>query len=243
MSPTRVALAALAVAAASRVAAGVAIEGTDGDGEEKGALRFLVEGQKLRMEMQGGAHAVIFDGATKRMIQLDAKDRSYLEITEDDMAKVKALRAQGGAASTKQAPPRRYEKAGKTDAALGKSCDVYRVVVGERREEEELCVAPFGTFGVERSDFEGFRAFARYASDASGGSVERDWAELPGVPLIAWSTNGGARRESFRATKVEKRSIAASEFAVPAGWTRRPGIADQLEQLQHRMPKRSGSQP
>jgi hypothetical protein len=242
MSHTRIALAVLAIATASRVSAGVVIEGTGGDGEEKGRQRFLMEGHKLRVDSRDGENAMIFDGATKRMIQLDAKERSYLEITQDDAAKLKAMRAQIGAAAAKKPLSRRYEKAGRSDSALGKSCDVYRVVLGEGRSEEELCVAPFGTFGVERSDFESFRAFGQYASDVSGGAVERDWADLPGVPLIAWHTSGGARRESFRATKVEKRSIAATEFSVPAGWTRKPGVAEQLEQLEQHLQKRANPQ-
>jgi hypothetical protein len=42
---------------------------------------------------------------------------------------------------------------------------------------------------------------------------------------------GGQRRETFRATKVEKRAVPASEFAAPAGWKRNPGFAEQMKQL------------
>ena len=238
MSPARIAVvvvAVLALSAAPRARAGVLIEGTSGgDRESKGPERFLLDGQNVRIESKNGEHAMIFDGAAKRMIQLDAPSRSYTEITQDDMAKVKAMMGQRGGAPERKPLSRRYEKTGKTDTALGKSCDVYRAVGSDGKSHEELCVAPFGTFGVERSDFDGFRALGTYASSLAGREGESSWADLPGIPLIGWNTRNGAREESFRATKVEKRSIPASEFAPPAGWTKKPGPAEQLEQLQLR---------
>jgi hypothetical protein len=241
MSPARIAvtvLFVLALSAASRTRAGVLIEGTSSDRESKGPERFLVEGQRVRIESKGGEHAAIFDGASKRMIQLDAPNRSYTEITEADMAKIRAMMAERSGAPERKPLSRRYEKTGKTDKALGNSCDVYRAVGSDGQSHEELCVAPFGTFGVQRSDFEGFRALGLYASSLAGRDGESSWADLPGVPLIAWRTRGGAREESFRATKVEKRSIPASEFSAPAGWTKKPGPAEQLEQLQLRQMQR-----
>jgi hypothetical protein len=243
MSPTRLAIVALALTLWSRAFAGVVIEGTGSDGGSKQTQRFLMDGQKLRVETNGGAQAMIFDGATKRSVQLDAKSRSYTEFTKEDVAKMKAMmeqaRAAGanagaGAPAPKKPGTIRYEKTGKTDRALGESCDVYRVLAADGEIDEELCLAPWGAFGVDRSDFAGFRAFGEFASDLSGGEVQRDWADLPGIPLIAWEKDGEERTESFRATKIEKRSILASEFTVPAGWKKNPGLAEQLRQTEQK---------
>ena len=235
MAPTRLSLAVVLLLAASRASGGALIEGTSGDRGATGPERMLADGQNVRVEMKGGERAVIFDGAGKRMIQLEPASRSYTEITQADMEKVRALMSQHGAAPEKKPISRRYEKTGRTDSALGKSCEVYRAVDAEGKSHDELCLAPFGSFGVERSDFEGFRALGAFANAMAGREGERNWAEIPGVPLIGWRTEGGARKETFRATKVEKRSFPASEFSVPAGWTRRPGPAEQLEQLQLKM--------
>lgn len=236
MTLVRLALVALAVATAARASAGVVIEGTSSHGDEKETQRILIEGQKLRMESKDGA--MIFDGAAKRSYQLDTSSKSYTEFTAADFAKMKAMMEQARAAGGQSAPKAkvtrtlRYEKTGKTESALGKSCDVYRVKDDDGTADEEMCLAPWGTFGVQRADLEGFRAMGEFAADMSGGEVERDWADVPGVPLIAWENEDGARKESFRATKIEKKSIAASEFTVPAGWKKNPGFAEQMEQLQ-----------
>lgn len=223
--------AALALALSSTASAGVVIEGKDAsEGEEAKVQRFLMEGQKLRIETAGGNEAMIFDGATKTSLQLDAEHKTYTEFTSQDLAKMKEMMKQGG--HQPKVRSRKYEKTGKKDTALGKSCDVYRVVEtgGDERNDEEMCVAPYGTFGVQRADFAPFRAFGDFASQLSGGELERSWADLPGVPLIAWETEGGQRKETFRATKVEKRSIPASEFSVPAGFKKGPSFSEQMQQ-------------
>lgn len=238
MSPTRLAIVALALTVSSPAFAGVVIEGMGLDAESKQPQRFLFEGQKLRLETAGGAQVMIFDGATKRSVQLDPSAKTYTEFTKADVAKMKEMmgQARGGAgAGASPANPRaiRYEKTGKTDRALGKTCDVYRAVDDDA--DAEMCLAPFGTFGIERADFEGFRAFGEFASELAGGELQRDWADLPGIPLIAWDLEDGQREESFRATKIEKRSIPASEFAVPAGWKKTPGFAEQMRQMEQQM--------
>jgi hypothetical protein len=229
MPLARVAAAVIAVLAAPSARGGVVIEGKD-EGE---AQRFVMEGQKLRMDTGEQKESMIFDAATKRSVQLYPSSKTYTEFTADDLTKIQVLMKERGGA--KKARTTKYEKTGKTEEALGKKCDVYRVVESDaetREEEQSLCLAPFGTFGVSRDDFAPFRAFGEYASQLSGGEVERSWADLPGIPLIAWETEKGETRESFRATKVEKRHVPASEFTVPAGWKKTPGFAEQMEQLE-----------
>jgi hypothetical protein len=218
MPLARLALAVLAVAAWSPAAAGVVIEGTDASEDSK-TVRFVMDGQKLRMDTNGGAQAMIFDGATKRSVQLDAASKSYTEFTKDDIAKMKAMMAQAGVQQGAGAAKKRtirYEKTGKTDRALGKSCDVYRVVDPDGTSDEEMCVAPYGSFGVDRAD-------------------------LAGLPLLAWDEEDGQRRETFRATKIEKRSVPGSEFSVPAGWKKNPGFAEQMEQMQQQLKQQQGA--
>jgi hypothetical protein len=242
MTLARLAVAALAVAASSRAFAGVVIEGTSKENEAPETQRIVMDGQKLRIDVKEGA--VIFDGAAKRTLQLDASTKTYTEFTQADFAKLKAMMSQsdaGAKATKKLQTTHRYEKTGKSERALGKSCDIYKVIEGDGESDEELCMAPFGTFGLSREDFSGFRAMGEFTSELSGGDTQRNWADLPGVPLIAWEKDGDERVESFRATKIEKRSVPASEFSVPAGWKRNPGLAEQMEQMQKAQQQQQGT--
>jgi hypothetical protein len=221
-----------ALLAATAAHAGVVIEGKD-DGETQ---RFVMEGQKLRMDTGEGQEAMIFDGAAKKTIQLDPANKTYTEFTQADLGQMQAMAKERG--GPKKVRTTKYEKTGRTDEAIGKRCDVYRVVESDAEpddEEQTLCLAPFGTFGVGRDDFAPFRAFGEFASQLAGGEIERSWADLPGIPLIAWEKEGDETRETFRATKVEKRRVAASEFAVPAGWTKGPSVSEQMKQYEQQM--------
>jgi hypothetical protein len=229
----RLVAAAIALLAASSGRAGVVIEGKDGDETQ----RFVMDGQKIRIDSGKGGEAMIYDGASQTSVQLDPETKTYTEFTKEDIAQIQAM-TQGAA---KKVRTTRYEKTGKTSTALGKPCDVYRVVETGKDpgddEEQTMCLAPFAAFGMTRSDFAPFLAFGDFASQLSGGELEQSWADLPGVPLIAWETEDGETRESFRATKVEKRSVPASEFSVPAGWKKGPGIAEQMRQMKELQPQ------
>jgi hypothetical protein len=204
----RLAVAALVLAASPAARAGVLIEGTDGETP----YRILTDGPRVRLEIVG-SHATVFDGAARRSLQLDLANETYAELSADDLARIAAA-----------APPRpraaRFERTRRTEA-LGRRCDVYRLVEGDGARTE-TCVAPFGSFGVERADLAGFRPLGELASEMTGVALVRNWADLPGVPLISWELEDGVPRETFRATKLEKRAIPASEFTAPAGWKRNP---------------------
>ena len=227
MNVARLAVALVALTASLGARAGVVIEGIS---EEK-PQRIVMDGQKLRVDSDG-SHAVVFDGATKRSLQLDLKGKTYTEITKEDMAALQAMMKQAGAAAPPKPAAPKFEKTGKSEQVLGKRCDLYRVVESSGTPGDEMCIAPFGTFGVERADLAGFRALGDFASEMTGGDgFEKSWADVPGLPLASWEVEGGERRETFRATKVEKRSVPASEFAAPAGFKKNPGFADQMKQL------------
>jgi hypothetical protein len=232
-------LAALFLAVTLPARAAVVIEGKDGDETQ----RIVMEGSKLRMEGkdQEGKSVMIYDGDAKRSVQLHPDKKSYLEFTQSDLKKMAAMvkdarEKQGATTPNKAREPTHYEKTGRTDQALGKKCDVYAVKDDGKSKDEEMCIVPFGTFGVQKQDFAALRAFGDFAADlAGGGEVDRSWADLPGVPVASWRLEGGERRESFRATRIEKVKVPASEFAVPPGWTKEPGFSEQMEALQKQM--------
>jgi hypothetical protein len=220
----RLAVAVLGLAAAPGARAGVLIEGAGGETP----YRILTDGPRVRLEV--GSQATVFDGAARRSLVLDLANETYTELSPGDRARTEAARKQVGAAASAPARPRaaRYERIRRTEA-LGRRCDVYRLVEGDVARTE-TCVAAFGSFGVERADLAAFRPLGELASELTGVALVRNWADLPGVPLVAWELEDGVPRETFRATKLEKRAIPASEFTAPPGWTRSPGRAEQMKQ-------------
>jgi hypothetical protein len=221
----RLAVAVLGLAAAPGARAGVLIEGAGGETP----YRILTDGPRVRLEVVG-SHATVFDGAARRSLVLDLANETYTELSPADLARTEATRKQAGAAASAPARPRaaRYERIRRTEA-LGRRCDVYRLVEGDGARTE-TCVAAFGSFGVERADLAAFRPLGELASELTGVALVRNWADLPGVPLVAWELEDGVTRETFRATKLEKRAIPASEFTAPPGWKRSPGRAEQMKQ-------------
>jgi hypothetical protein len=236
MPTVRLAFAALAAATALSAHAGVVIEGSrDGDVQS-----VVMDGKKLRMESRGkGAEdraVMIYDGDAQKIVQLKAASRTYSEWTQADMDRMGAQlkqslaqlppehRAQAEAALNRGARGKaRWEKTPKTESSAGQRCDVYQVRKGDE-DLEEVCVAPFGSFGVSKADVAALGAFETFLQQATmaagGGGFEGSWGDVPGIPLVTWKLEGGERRETFRASKVAKTAVPASQFTAPAGWTK-----------------------
>ena len=240
------AAAVAAVAAASLPAsAAVVIEGKEGEEPQ----RIVLDGNRMRMEAKEGdrRNVMIYDGDAKRFVQLDLEKKTYTEFTQSDLKAMRAMvdeqlaalppeqREMAAKAMGKDRPEqRRWVKAGRSDRAAGAACDVYRLGGEGEQGEEEMCVAPFGSFGVQKSDLVALRAFEEAIQQLSPGQggAGVHWSDLPGVPVIAWESEDGKKKETFRATKVEKARAAASDFAVPAGFAKDPGFAEQMKELQ-----------
>ena len=223
MSLGRLAVAVLAAAPGAR--AGILIEGEGGDT----SYRILTDGPRVRLELVG-SRATVFDGAAKRSLELDLANETYAERSTEELRRPAQAGEQAGAAAPAPAPPRaaRFERTRRAEA-MGRRCDVYRLVEGEGARTE-TCVAAFGSFGVERADLAAFRPLGALSGELAGVALVRNWADLPGVPLVAWELEDGVPRETFRATRLEKRAIPTSEFTAPPGWKRTAGLAERVKQ-------------
>lgn len=219
--------------------AGLIIEGTEG-GE---ASTTVLEGKRLRVEVAGSEGAMIWDGETRKIVYIEPREKQYSEITEGEAKAASAeaekrlaqmppeIRARieeqmGGSKKAAARPVVKWERTGKSDTALGRRCDVYRQLL-DGKLEGEACLIPFDALKMEPADLAALESFAQYMAALSpvGGSQSAGWTELtkaPGFPAITWKIEDGKRTEQFRATKVERTSVSADRFQVPAGFKKVP---------------------
>jgi hypothetical protein len=218
--------------------AGLIIEGTEG-GE---ASTTVLEGKRLRVEVAGSEGAMIWDGETRKIVYIEPREKQYSEITEGEAKAASAeaekrlaqmppeLRARleeqmGGSKKAAARPVVKWEMTGKSDAALGRRCDVYQQLL-DGKLEGEACLIPFGALKMEPADLAALESFALYMAALSPVGVQSaGWTELtraPGFPAITWKVEDGKRTEQFRATKVERTSVSADQFQVPAGFKKVP---------------------
>jgi Domain of unknown function (DUF4412) len=166
-----------------------------------------LDGKRMRVDgaRQGGREAsMIMDGAGKRMIILNDKEKTYSEITQEDMkkmrARVDAMRAQaaermknlppeqrkqmekmmggglgGDAAGKEKEKDFKFEKMGDKKTVNGFACEMYRIVIDGKPAEED-CVSPWSAGIIKMSDFEGLREFAEsMLQGMGGGPKEQNW--------------------------------------------------------------------
>jgi hypothetical protein len=202
LRPSRLRQARLAILAAApltllfsaRAEAGVTLVMQRG-AEQPSTL--YVDGDKMRMENPGAAAraTVIINAATKRMTIVNEADKSYSEITPEDMKRfreqLESRRAQmeehlktmppeqrkrieeamgpkmvAGAGPTKL-PVLKFERTGEKKTINGFSCDTYHVLEDGTPKEED-CIAPWSSSVLQRSDFAGLRKFAEDMAKSSG---------------------------------------------------------------------------
>ena len=124
----------------------------------------------------------------------------------------------------------RYEPTGAKRTVAGHSCQMYRVV--ENESPEEQCLLPWSAGVIKKDDLEVFNSFGRFMSQVyvgMGREVPKevregmlgDLARAPGAPLLRLR-DGEVVSE---VKKLERGTISADKFAVPAGYTK-TGQAD-----------------
>lgn len=127
------------------------------------------------------------------------------------------------------APPEiRVEATGGSGSAAGASCRK-ATLYADDQATHEVCVADPGALGIPSGDFETmmgmfsfFEELGSFASaedsDVQGRAMQEMMDELGGMPVRSRSLQGG---QSWEIVGVETRSVDASRFEVPAGYTER----------------------
>ena len=166
--------------------------------EMTGTMDCLIKGQKVRInsEMKGHSSAMIMDSAARQTIMLMPEQKAYMVYP---FPKPK---------SDSGKPKGSFSKTGKTQEILGHTCEewLYR---GEKDQVSTWCASGLGSFtGMFQN----------------GKSLNRnEWVEAikhKGLfPLKTEMRDGdGNVKMTMEATKIDKRSVSASEFEVPSDY-------------------------
>src|SRR5262245_44944359 len=157
------------------------------DQETTGTSRMHLAKGHVRIEQDeasAGKHILIFDAAKQTFWMLNVNDKTYVEITKDDMAQVRTqmeaamaamreqlknlppeqrqqveemMRGMGGGMKPDAAPPQ-YRKVG-TDRVARWTCDKYEAYQKDQKSREACIIAP-EQLGLTSQDFEVFQRFA-----------------------------------------------------------------------------------
>jgi hypothetical protein len=181
----------------------ITLRATSSNGRHGEDITFLTKGGKLRIDepVHGGqAGHVIFDTAAKKMLILVDSQKMYMEM---DPPSAGAVPAHAGGV------PPKVTDTGKHDTVAGNDCVVWEVTESNGKRAE-VCVAK----GVGFFDF--------MASGPQAGAP-RAWADMlkaqGGFPLRMVETDATGKETSrMVATKIEKKTLDASLFEIPAGY-------------------------
>jgi hypothetical protein len=165
----------------------------------RGATTMYADSDRLRVENPardpgGRGRVMMLDADAKRMVTLDESTKTYTEVTEEDMKRIRGrmdgMRAQmdermknmppeqrkkmeemvaGRAGPGAMAKPREwtFESLGQKKTVNGFSCEMYRVNVDGKPREED-CISPWSAGLVKREDFAGLQKFGEEMSREFG---------------------------------------------------------------------------
>jgi len=170
------------------------------------------DGDRLRMEMSpdsgpaGPAHGpgaaaraasvVIIDAVGRKMVMVNDRDKTFTEITEDDVKRMKvqmeAMRAQMAERTKNMTPEQRaqmesmmgpraaqmmngntkpavwkFEPLGQKKTVNGFACEMYRVLLDGAAHEED-CISPWSAHLVDRAAFAGLEKFGESMNENLG---------------------------------------------------------------------------
>ena len=160
-----------------------------------------VDGDHTRVENPDKVQAqtVLIDGAAKRLDVINDREKTYMELTEEDMKRAlerfQAMKPQleeamknmppeqrkliqdklagmGAGLDGKPAKPPEYkfDKLGEKKNINGIPCEVYRVLEDGKPREED-CLSPWSAGLIQKSDLEGIRKFGEEMAKSFGGAA------------------------------------------------------------------------
>lgn len=188
-----------------------------GEGGKSTEMTMSIKGAQVRTDMTAEGHnmAMLLDGQSTTMTMLMAEQKMYMTM---DM---KAMRERmPGMEHGDHAPPK-ITALGTSETIAGRRCENY--LVESEKSKIEVCNAKgMGNFMAPQSPMG--RGAASPLNDFDN-EAYRAFFKDGFFPLRVSNVEGGGKKVVMEATRVEPKSLDASLFQVPAGYTqmRMPG--------------------
>jgi hypothetical protein len=164
-----------------------------------------------------------------RLAQLPPEQRAQIEA-------LMASRGLGGAPGARAGgPPAQpqiaYVKTGNSKTVGNWRCDFYRKT-RNGEQEEDVCLAPIGSAGLSAADFQVLDRMSSFMApmtsspmvprnDFMGWNAMNKAVGFQAVPLDTLLYDNGKPSAEDAVTKIERTTIPASTFELPAGLTKR----------------------
>jgi Domain of unknown function (DUF4412) len=156
-----------------------------------------IDGLHMRMDNPARnekVSVVLIDAGTKRLVIIDERNKTYMEITPEDRQRIRdqaeAMRAQmgermknmppeqrkkmeqamgplGGAPGARKPHDWKFEPMGSKRTVNGFACEMYRIS-DAGKVKDEVCVSPWSAGLVKREDFAGLAKFGEEMSEEMG---------------------------------------------------------------------------
>jgi hypothetical protein len=176
-----------------------------GNGGKNTDMAMSIKGTQVRTDMtaEGRTMAMLLDGQAMTMTMLMAEQKMYMTM---DM---KAMRDRAQGTKPGDHAPPKITPLGTSETIAGRSCDNY--LVETEKSKTEFCNAKGGASPLNDLDNEAYRAFFKDGF----------------FPLRVSSYDGGTKKVVMEATRVEPKSLDASLFQIPAGYSemKMPGMS------------------
>ena len=210
-----------------------------------------------RMKVVNDKDIMIFRGDLKRMWAIEGDERKYTEMSPETVqqmsaqvsgamaqmqaqlaqlppeqrAQIEAMMAQRGGALA--APAQRqvtYTRAGGGKTVGAWRCEQYAKMVNGQKEEE-LCMAPIGSVGINADDLKVLESISTMMGPITQQAPNRgDYLSLDavnkaigfqGIPLETVYYSDGKPERRNTVSKIDRTSIPASTFEIPPGFTKK----------------------
>jgi hypothetical protein len=241
---------AMLAASSAYARQGIVMVMNETNGGQTSQNRMQLDRTRVRTDIrdQGRVMTVTFDGNTKVMRMIDTPNKSYTEITQQDVQQIGGMMAQmmeqmknmpaeqrqmmeqmmrgrGGAGMPGMTPapaPITYKKTG--SARVGQwDCTTYEGFRGAEKVAE-VCAAE-GSLGLSAADFQVMQQLADFVKSMAPQNLEQlamygtaESQGFAGFPVRRVTFQNGRAQSTSELSELRREAIPDSAFAVPSGF-------------------------
>jgi hypothetical protein len=243
-------LTALAACTLPVVPAGLSAQGFEGTvtyamnpaSGKPGQLVYYVKGTRIRADITGatggppGGMYLLMDAASGTMMSVMPAQRMYM--TMDLKAMGEQMQRHGGR-EKHAAKVGKITKTGKTETIAGHKCEHY--LMGEKQDSDVCAAKGLGMFMGGKAAGGVGRGRGMFGGALPAGYEQyKEFVKDGFLPLKVSAIRNGKEEVAMEATRVERKRLDASLFAVPTGY-QEMDMGRMMQQMQQQKQNPSGN--